>query len=338
VRTDQKSSGFVNDSGRCTGATPDTCVSLRGGKSYNDVLPSLNLNLDVGSDMVARLGLGKTMSRPTMGQMRASVDAPSLPNPPLTPVQRIVSNGGNPELEPFRATALDVSVEKYFGNKGYVSVATFYKDIDTYVLTLPQQYDFTNVLPANFVLPAGGTVGILNRPTNGSGGSIKGIELAVNVPLSMIAKPLDGFGIAVNHSDTRSNIPIGAGQIPGLQQDIRINIPLPGLSRRVTNIRAYYEKYGFQIAVAQRTRSDFLGEIKDYKDDTEITFIKGESVVDLQLGYTFPDRSFLKGLSLLFQANNVTDALFQQYTTDRGNPTDTKRFGKTYLFGANYKF
>ena len=338
VRTDQKSTGFINDSGRCAGQTPDTCVSVSGGKSYNDLLPSLNLNLDVGKDMVARFGLGKTMSRPTMSQMRASIDAPSLPNPPLQPVQRIVSSGGNPELEPFRATALDVSVEKYFGNKGYISLAGFYKDIDTYILTLPQQYDFKNVLPANFVLPAGGSIGILNRPANGSGGSINGVELAVNVPLSMVAKPLDGFGIAINHSDTKSSIPIAAGQIPGLNPDIKFSIPLPGLSRRVTNVRAYFEKAGFSISVAQRTRSDFLGEIKDYKDDSEITFIKGESVVDLQLGYTFPDRSFLKGLSLLLQANNVTDAVFQQYTTDRNSPTDKKRFGKTYLFGANYKF
>ena len=56
------------------------------------------------------------------------------------------------------------------------------------------------------------------------------------------------------------------------------------------------------------------------------------------VGYTFPDTSFLKGLSLLFQGNNMTDALFRQYQTDRNNPTDTKRYGKTYLFGANYKF
>ena len=171
-----------------------------------------------------------------------------------------------------------------------------------------------------------------------SGGRINGVELAVNVPLSMVAKPLDGFGIAINHSDTKSSIPIGAGQIPGLNPDIKLSIPLPGLSRRVTNVRAYFEKAGFAISVAQRTRSDFLGEIKDYKDDSEITFIKGESVVDLQVGYTFPDRSFLKGLSVLLQANNVTDTEFQQYTTNRNSPTDKKRFGKTYLFGVNYKF
>ncbi|MBL8329393.1 MAG: TonB-dependent receptor [Rubrivivax sp.] len=338
VRTEQSSTGFVNDSGRCAGTTPGTCTTLSGGKTYTDVLPSVNLNVDVGSDMIARFGLGKTLSRPTMGQMRASMDPPSLPNPPLQPVQRIVSSGGNPELEPFRATALDISFEKYFSNKGYISVAGFYKDIDTYVLTLPTPFDFAGRLPANFVVPPAGTLGILTRPTNGTGGNISGVELAVNVPLSMIAKPLDGFGIAINHSDTRSSIVIGPGQLAGLNAGQSFNIPLPGLSRKVTNLRFYYEKHGFQIAVAQRTRSDFLGEIKDYKDDTEITFIKGETVVDLQLGYTFPDRSFLKGLSLLFQANNVTDALFQQYITDRNAPTDTKRYGKTYLFGANYKF
>lgn len=339
VHTDQSSTGFVNDSGRCTGTTPSTCVSQSGGKRYNDVLPSLNLSMDLGGDLVGRLGLGKTMSRPTMGQMRASIDTPSLPTPPLIPVQRIVASGGNPELEPFRATALDISVEKYFGgNKGYVSVAGFYKDISTYVLTLPGLYDFAGVLPVGFVLPAGGSVGILTRPTNGTGGTIKGIELAVNVPLSLIAKPLDGFGVALNHSDTTSSITIQPGQLPGLNVGSSFNIPLPGLSRKVTNLRVYYEKYGFQIAVAKRTRSDFLGQITDYKDDTEITFIRGESVVDLQAGYTFSDQSMLKGLSLLFQANNITNALFRQYTTDRDNPTDTKKYGKTYLVGANYKF
>ena len=337
VHTKQSSSAFINDSGRCAGATPDTCTSTSGGKTYTDMLPSLNLALDMGNDLVTRFGLGRTISRPTMGQMRASMDAPSLPNPPLVPTQRIVSSGGNPELEPFRATALDLSVEKYFGNKGYVSAAAFYKDISTYVLTLPTPFDFAGVLPANFQVPAAGTQGILTRPTNGNGGSIQGVELAVNIPLSLIAKPLDGFGIAVNHSDTKSSIIITPGQLPGLI-NTNLSIPLPGLSRRVTNVRAYYEKHGFQISVAQRTRSDFLGEIKDYKDDTEITFIRGESVVDLQIGYTFPDKSFLKGLSLLFQANNVTDALFRQYINDRENPTDTKRYGKTYLLGANYKF
>jgi iron complex outermembrane receptor protein len=342
IRTKQSSTGFVNDAGQCAGSTPDTCTSQSGGKTFTDVLPSLNLSFEVARDTVARLGLGKTLSRPKMNDMRASIDAPSIVTPTAgsdDPRTFFAAGGGNPELEPFRATALDVSVEKYFGgNKGYVSLAGFYKDIQTYVLTLPQAYDFAPVLAPGAAIPGQGTVGILTRPTNGSGGSIQGLELTVNIPFSMLTPVLDGFGISVNHSDTKSSIRITPGQLSGLDVGSAFNIPLPGLSRRVTNLRLYYEKHGFQIAVASRQRSDFLGEVTDYKDDSTITFIRGETVVDLQVGYTFPDSSFLKGLSLLFQGNNMTDALFQQYQTDRNSPTDTKRYGKTYLFGANYKF
>lgn len=336
VHTKQTSTGFVNDSGRCTGATPDTCSSTTGGATYDDVLPTLNLSAALGNDMIARLGLGKTIARPKMSEMRANVDAPALP--PAQQTQILRASGGNPELKPFKATALDLSVEKYFGNKGYISVAGFYKDIDTYILTLPRaNFDFRPFISSSTVLPPGGsTIGILSRPTNGSGGRISGFELAINVPLSMIAAPLDGFGISVNHSDTSSNISIDATAL-GFPSVGTVNTPLPGLSRTVTNLRFYYEKFGLQVAVASRSRSDFLGEITDYKDDKEYSYIRGETVVDLQIGYNFSDRSFLKGLSVLFQANNVTNEKFRRYTTDRNNTQDTN-YGKTYLFGANYKF
>ncbi len=339
VRTKQSSSGFVNDAGQCAGATADTCVSQSGGKTYTDLLPSLNLAMELSSDMIARLGLGKTLSRPRMNDMRASIDSPSVTTPTDGSPALYTASGGNPEVEPFRATALDLSVEKYFGgNKGYVSLAGFYKDIETYVLTLPRDFDFAPILAPGAVPPAAGTVGLLTRPTNGSGGYVRGVELTVNIPFSLFTPVLDGFGISVNHSDTQSSITIRPGQLGNLDIGGALKIPLPGLSRKVTNTRIYYEKYGFQVSVAARTRSDFLGENVDYKDDAQITFIRGETVVDMQLGYTFPDTSFLKGLSLLFQGNNMTDALFRQYQTDRNNPTETKRYGKTYLFGANYKF
>ncbi len=336
VHTKQTSGGFVNDSGRCTGATADTCVSTSGGTTYNDVLPSVNLAFTLAPELVGRFSLGKTMARPKMSEMRSSMDPPSLPQANLTQVLR--ASGGNPNLEPFRATALDISVEKYFGNKGYISAAGFYKDISTYILTLPRLgFDFAPFISNNTVLPPGGsTVGILTQPTNGSGGNISGFELAVNIPLSMVFKPLDGFGIAVNHSDTRSSISIDATAL-GFPNIGTVTTPLPGLSRKVTNLRFYYEKYGIQVAVAARKRSDFLGEITDYKDDKEYSYIRGETVADLQLGYSFSDQSYLKGLSLLFQANNITNEKFRKYTTDRNNTQDTK-YGKTYLLGANYKF
>jgi iron complex outermembrane recepter protein len=340
VSTDQSSTGFTNDSGTCTGQTPATCRSLVGGKKFTDFLPSLNLSLDMGTEQVLRLGVGRTMSRPKMGDMRANIDAPAVQTDSAIPVaQRVLrASAGNPGLEPFRATAWDLSYEKYFGNKGYFSAAAFYKEISTYILTFGRTFDFTPYITPNTQLPVSGSkTGILIQPQNGSGGTIQGIELAVNVPLNLLAKPLDGFGIALNHSDTKSSISLDTSGFPGGGTAVTtVKIPLPGLSRRVTNLRFYYEKHGLQFAVAQRKRSDFLGEITDYKDDREISFIKGETVIDLQLGYEF-GRGPLKGLSILFQANNINNAKFQRYTFSPSVITNTDTPGKTYLLGLNYK-
>ncbi len=339
VDTDQTSVGFVNDSGRCLGATAQTCQSVSGGKSYTDFLPSLNLNMDLGGDRVLRFGLGRVLARPKMSEMRANIDAPGVDN--SQPIKVLRSSGGNPELEPFRANAIDLSLEQYFGSKGYVSAAVFNKQLSSYVVRLGRQFDFTNFLTPNTVLPPVSAqvpnprVGILSQPLNGNGGSIRGIELAVNVPLGMVWKPLEGFGVMLNHSNTRSAIDLPCSGIGNCDGSI-VTVPLPGLSRKVNNARIYFERWGFQVAFAARQRSDFLGEVSDYKDDKEYTFIKGETVADFQIGYEV-SQGWLKGLSVLFQANNVNNAKFQQYTTDRNNPTRKETYGKTYLMGINYK-
>ncbi len=42
-----------------------------------------------------------------------------------TPAPAARRCGGNPLLDPWRATALDLSYEKYFGEKAYVAAAIF---------------------------------------------------------------------------------------------------------------------------------------------------------------------------------------------------------------------
>src|SRR5690606_15484149 len=116
-----------------------------------------------------------------------------------------------------------------------------------------------------------------------------------------------------------------------------ISIPLPGLSRKVSNLRLYYEKNGFQIAAAARKRSSFLGQVSDYQDNAQLTFIKGETVVDLQASYEIQS-GWLKGVSLYAQAQILNNAPFLEFTDDENNPTNRVDYGCTYHFGASYKF
>jgi iron complex outermembrane receptor protein len=334
VNSKQTGSGFVLDPATCTGNTPATCPATRVDitHSYTDVLPTLNLAMDLPSDSVLRLAIGRVMSRASMADLRASsafgVNAAAQGGP------RIEGSGGNPFLEPFRANNFDLSFEKYFGTRAYVSVAAFYKDLRTYVYQQSQAVDFSRY---GLALPPGlNPIGLFTQPANGTGGSISGAELTVSVPFGMFVPMLNGFGVEVNHSTNTSEVSIPAS---GLNtNDVGVSqLPLPGLSKNVTNFRLYYERGGFGISFAQRKRSEFLGEISDFQDNRQLTFVAPETTQDVQISYEFRS-GFLKGLSLLAQGKNLSNAEFKRYSGTPDNIVERVKYGKTYALGAAYKF
>ncbi len=291
------------------------------GKTYTDVLPTVNLIFDVAKDQVVRAGLGRQMSRARMDQLSA------FSRSEVTESKEWSGSGGNPYLDPFRATAVDVSYERYFGTKGYVSVAGFYKNLQSYIFDFTNtQFDFTGFPNLSDREPTS-NIGKFTQPINGKGGTISGIELAASVPLNMLTPVLDGFGVMASYSDTSSKIrPFGDG-------DVR---PLPGLSRRVATLTAYYEKHGFQARVASRNRSKFIAEIEGFGADREYKYADAETVTDLQLGYEIQTGP-AKGLNFLLQVNNVTNEPYRELDVN-GSETKLDKYGRTMLFGVTYKF
>ena len=82
--------------------------------------------------------------------------------------------------------------------------------------------------------------------------------------------------------------------------------PIPGLSNYVSNITAYYERYGFSIRYSQRSRSAFRCESRAFGADLGTLDCNGETVQDAQLNYTFGSGTF-ENLSLYLQFSNLGD-------------------------------
>ena len=324
VNTDQSSDGFFLIAGDAANATP-----ISGGTDYTDVLPSMNLSFLLPYDQTLRVAAARQMARPRIDQLRASNNS-SISNT-AGPVPVWIGDGGNPELEPWRANAFDLSYEKYFGDKGYVSAAYFYKDLRSYIFPDQVEIDASGFpLPEGYTGPAPSPVGYANSFANGENGSLSGWEFAVSVPFDLLTPALEGFGIQANHSNTNSSIrPNGPDGPPG---------PIAGLSDKVTNITLYYERAGFQARVSQRKRSDFLGEIQGFGADRTPRYIKGEEVLDAQIGYSFADGTSLEGLSLLLQVNNLTDEPYREYFFDSGLAQRYEEYGRSVLFGVGYTF
>lgn len=320
VSTVQKSSGllFVRDA-----AGNGTYVNRTSGDDYIDVLPSMNLSLRFPSDFVIRLAVARQMQRPRMDDMRQSIGYGVSTTSLL-----IEGNGGNPLLRPIRSNSVDLSFEKYFGNRGYLAVQLFYKDLKSFIYNATVPFDFSGYPIAPGLQPTT-TIGLITQPINAAGGDIKGVELAGTLPLGELVGALDGFGFTGGVSYTDTKVIPGAGQ-PA--EDI------PGYSKWVANGTAYFEKWGFNARGSVRYRSTFVGELSGFGANKVRRRAKGETIVDAQIGYDFRSGA-LNGLSLYLQGQNLTDEPF--VTTDPGEPLrviDYQVYGRRFLAGASFKF
>ena len=330
---DQSSQSNYFDRSRPVG---QEVLPIDDGKTYKDWLPSLNLAFMFPHQQTLRFAAAKQVARPRVDQMRAGLEFGVD-----TATGRPGGSGGNPLLDPWRATAFDLSYEKYFGERAYVAAAVFYKDLKSYVYTQSvDDYDFSDLL-ANYVPPPGMVspvlqTGTFSSPQNGKGGTLRGLELTASLPLDMFTDALRGFGVQASATFNDSDIEIldpesasSVGSDP---------IALPGLSDRVYNFTAYFERNGFEARVSQRRRSDFIGEIGNFNGNRTLRYVVGENVTDAQISYTFSDTSSMAGLTLLLQGTNLTNEPYRTYagTTDR--PLEYVEWGRTYMLGVNYKF
>jgi iron complex outermembrane receptor protein len=335
---DQKSSGY----GTYTG--PDLYVlatPVVDGDDYSEVLPSLNLNWDLGNDHLLRFAASKTMSRPRMDDMRsnqqvsfsfniASIDTVDPRNSAWS------GSSGNARLRPLEANQLDLAWDWYFAEDGLVSAALFYKDLKNwhragqFIADFSQYYipGYHQVVDENGVVHTPATFdGLVGFREDGLTGDVTGLELQAIVPLRVLWDPLDGLGVIAN-----------ATFIDGELDD---DTPVPGLSDENYSFTLFYERGGFEARVAWTKRTEYLTETRGISLSLSPTIDQGASLVDAQIGYDFGQAGFdgwLGGLSVALQGQNLTDEDTLQTNEDTRQVTQFQSFGANYLLTAIYKF
>jgi len=342
IHTDQSSDGYNWNN------VTNTATPISQGTNYDDLLPSMNLAFSLKPDLIVRLGVAQEMARPRMDDLRAGIDAPKLvangASAPAGTGKWQANGGGKPDLQPWRADALDLSLEKYFGKSSYVAAAAFYKNMRSFIYKQDTVRDFTGATDsaATGLTPwcaspgCNPNLGTITTAANGQGGKVWGAELSASLEGGLVADWLKGFGIVASESFTWNSLPLDNNGNP---------INLDGFSGVVNNLTFYYEQGGLSTRISQRYRSAFTASTTGIllRNETA-SHIDAETQVDFQIGYEFKEGPY-KGLSTLLQVNNLTNqpAVQTQGPEVGGNgtgllPWKYQTYGTQYLLGLNYKF
>ncbi|WP_224994937.1 TonB-dependent receptor [Cesiribacter sp. SM1] len=292
--------------------------------SYLNILPSLHLKLTPFENFVGRLSWTNTIGRPDYGQLSGASEFEYVET--TTPNVFTGSfEGANPDLKPYEAMNLDLSLEYYFKTGGIVSVGGFYKNIENQIYNL----DSTS----NNITYEGKFFEELNfsRSINLNEAKVYGLEASFDQALTFLPSPFDGLGITANATLMDSEV-----TFPGREDD---ELPLFRQPTSVYNIIPYYQKYGIELRMAVTFRSAFLVNAalstEGYVEEAveagyEVTdfdvYEAARTSIDLTAAYTFPSRK----VKILGQVRNLTNAAEQEY---RGV---TSRYDRHELFGRSY--
>ena len=313
VRTEQTSRGsvvnllgitFEPEAGEIT--TIPISGDVQVNQEYTDVLPSLNLRMNVMDDVVLRFAANRTISRPPLTDISPSASANGTA---ATISQK------NPFLEPFRSNNYDFAVEWYLSDNGLLSATYFYKDI----VSLVTLETVSETLPVLVIFGDGSTLiepldFQITTPVNGAGVTVQGIEIGYQQSFSFLSGFLRNTGVIGNYTFIENS-----------DEDL-----LTGSSKHNYNIGGYYESDRFALRLSYTWRDDFLiSSTAGFGDGIRA---QARGTLDGSFVYKINDN-----FSVLLDAVNITDDVDRtQFLTGFANEfTDT---GRRVLLGARMSF
>jgi TonB-dependent receptor len=116
---------------------------------YSHVLPSLDFDIGLTDTLKGRMSYSKTIARANYGNLYAGPN-PGTPSGSIlvSETTRAAGNAQNPALVPLESDNLDLSLEWYFSDSGYISAGWWEKRVDNFIGTSVAREDLYGIRDA----------------------------------------------------------------------------------------------------------------------------------------------------------------------------------------------
>jgi iron complex outermembrane receptor protein len=295
-----------------------TYFKLPSDRTFNNVLPSLNIRYELNKEMLARFGASKTIGRQNYNLLGAGYGTPTCSDNGCT------VTGPNPDLAPMTAKNLDASWSWFFAKRSLVAVDVFYSKISGYPKTgvgtqTIELLDPKNSQVRNFAVTT----------SSQQGARIAGLEISYEQPFGST-----GFGFTSNVSRAKTKVDdgrpmVGASEwganLGGYFENDRLS------ARLVANYRSEY--VNSSTAPAANANSQGLSNINGVLMPTAPTMAAPVTTLAFNASY-----NIAPNLIVSFDATNLTNVRRAQYRYSEEEQQKLDVSGRQYYVNLKYKF
>lgn len=277
--------------------------------SFTNVLPSANITFELDEDRLLRLAAYKAISRPDVRQMSAALNLreDSEFDATTESIGDLVSATGNPYLEPLEAMNLDISWEWYISDTSAVSVAAYWKKLQTGTELGQEQLSID-------VDGAALETTITRFQNSNDSSTLTGLELTGQHVFTNLPAPFNGLGVSggINLADSDYETP-DPTSVGGSAYPMRDFVPpanIIGFSDRSMNASVFWENEVISIRLAYKERTEYF---KDYRQGA-LRYVGDQGFLDFSASYKINKqwRVRLSGLNLLDEPNVMYRPLANQ--------------------------
>ncbi|GAA0540301.1 TonB-dependent receptor [Rhizomicrobium palustre] len=305
------------------GGTSDTGAAIRvvAHHDYDNLLPSMNVRLNLTDELVARGAVSQSLTRPYLWDMQPSLNYGTLRHGTLT------ASDGNPNLKPYRSTNFDLGLEWYYQKNGYLSLSVYQKEIDDFIVGSNENEVFPIKNAGNIPEFAGGKATFsVYRPHNTGSATVRGLELAYQHNFVWLPEPFDGLGLTANITLVASPATLAQNNA-----DVTKSFALEGVGNS-QNLTLFYEKGPLGIRAAYTHRNKYLSKAHAGYGN-EPLFIKSTGYLDGQISYDITEN-----FSLMLDGNNLLNAKTQSVGRYSNQWVSYLATGRRYMVGLRANF
>jgi TonB-dependent receptor len=326
---------------------------------YDVTLPNFDLDIEPWEDIVLRLSVSETITRPNYNDIKGGLQPDSTQYFFNTKPQ---ASAGNPGLLPIQSFNIDLSFEWYYAEGSYLSLGYFDKDVDNFIgtgRTSEPLFNIPNIVGGELWNRALAEGGVIPGPDVGeyilanyqddpavSEDTILGVAgdppilFDVTKPVNQKTAKVDGIEVNLQHAfgdsgygfivnATFANADLAYDNFNSLEGQFVLN----GLSDSA-NFIGFYDGENVQIRVAYNWRDAFLAGVGQGQGTlTNPTNVEAYGQWDVGVTYYWNDN-----LTFYFSGLNLTNETRHVYGLTERQVLQAVQLGPRYDFGLRYNF